>query len=79
MPIVLADLAVAPLIAGAVAAGVAHWEATRPADPCQPPAIRIESANIAALPGPNSPVCKQALKLRADEEKKKTEKVEKTP
>ena len=77
MPIMLADVVVAPLIAGAVATGVAHWEATRPADPCQPPAIRMESANIAALPGPNSPACKEARKLRAAEEKKKAGKPEK--
>jgi hypothetical protein len=39
----------------------------------------MESANIAALPGPNSPACKEAQKLRAEEQKKKAEKVEKTP
>jgi hypothetical protein len=77
MPIMLADVVVAPLIAGAVATGVAHWEATRPVDPCQPPAIRMESANIAALPGPNSPACKEAQKRRAEEDKKKAEKSEK--
>ena len=74
MPILVADVVLAPLIAGAVATGAAHWEATRPADPCQPPAIRMESANIAALPGPDSPACKEARRMRAAEEKKKAEK-----
>ena len=75
-----AEVVVAPLIAGLVATGVAYWETERPADPCRAPAIRMESANIAALPGPNSPACKEALKSRAAaEEKKKSEKTEKTP
>ena len=62
---VLAEVVAAPLLAGAVATGVAYWETERMPDPCRPPAIRMESANIAALPGPNSPACKAALKSRA--------------
>lgn len=79
MPVLVADVIVAPLIAGAVATGVAYWETERPADPCRAPAIRMESANIAALPGPDSPACKEYLKRRAAEEKKKAGKTEKTP
>ena len=76
----LAELVAAPLLAGAVATGVAYWETDRPADPCKPPAIRMESANIAALPGPNSPACKELLKSRAaEQEKKKSEKAGKSP
>jgi len=69
----LAEVVAAPLLAGAVATGVAYWETDRPADPCKPPAIRMESANIAALPGPDSPACKQARKARAAGEKQKPE------
>jgi uncharacterized membrane protein len=77
---VLAEIVAAPLLAGAVATGIAYWETEKPADPCRPPAIRMESANIAALPGPNSPACKEALKLRAaEEEKKKALTTEKSP
>jgi hypothetical protein len=77
---VLAEIVAAPLLAGAVATGVAYWETEKQADPCRPPAIRMESANIAALPGPNSPACKEALKLRAaEEEKKKALTTEKSP
>ena len=68
---VLAEIVAAPLLAGAVATGVAYWETERAPDPCKPPAIRMESANIAALPGPNSPACKEARKARAAEEEKK--------
>jgi len=69
-----AEIVVRPALAGAFATGVAYWESERAADPCKPPAIRMESANIAALPGPNSPACKEAQRLRAEEEKKKAEK-----
>ena len=74
----LAEVVAAPLLAGAVATGVAYWETVR-GNPCQPPSIRWESANIAALPGPNSPACKEFQRLRAEEEKKKAEKPEKAP
>jgi hypothetical protein len=75
-----AEIIVQPALAGAFATGVAYWETERAADPCKPPAIRMESANIAALPGPNSPASKEALKSRAaEEEKKKALKTEKSP
>ena len=77
---VLAGIVAAPLLAGSVAAGVAYWETERQVDPCRPPAIRMESANIAALPGPNSPACKEARRAAAAaaEEAKKTTKTEKS-
>jgi hypothetical protein len=66
---VLAEIVASPVLTAiAVAVGV-HTEAAKPADPCRPPLFRFESANIAALPGPNSPACKEALKAR-DAEKK---------
>ena len=66
---VLAEIVASPVITAiAVAVGV-HTEAAKPADPCRPPAFRFESANIAALPGPNSLACKEALKAREMEKK----------
>jgi hypothetical protein len=66
---VLAEIIASPVLAAlAVAVGV-HSEAAKPADPCRPPVFRFESANIAALPGPNSLACKEALKAREAEKK----------
>jgi hypothetical protein len=76
---VFAGFVATQLLAGVVGTGVAYSETERAPDPCRPPAIRMESANIAALPGPNSPACREARKLRAEEQQKKAEKVEKTP
>ena len=63
---VLAGIVAAPLLAGSVAAGVAYWETERQVDPCRPPAIRMESANIAALPGPDSPACRKLREAQAE-------------
>jgi hypothetical protein len=61
---VLAEIVASPVLAAiAVAVGV-HTEAVKPPDPCRPPVFRFESANLAALPGPNSLACKEALKAR---------------
>ena len=66
---VLAEIVASPVLTAiAVAIGV-HTEAVRPPDPCRPPAFRFESANLAALPGPNSLACKDAMKARAIEKK----------
>ena len=75
---VFAAIVAAPLLAGSVATGVAYLETEKQSDPCRPPAIRLESANIAALPGPNSPACKEARRAAAAEEAKKTTKTEKS-
>ena len=64
---VLAAIVAAPLLTGAVATGVAYWETERQGDPCRPPAIRMESANIAALPGPNSPACRKLREAQAEQ------------
>ena len=67
---VLAEIVASPVLAAiAVAVGV-HSEAVQPPDPCRPPVFRFESANIAALPGPNSLACKDAMKARETEQKK---------
>ena len=75
---VLAEIVASPLLAAAAAVVGAHGDATRPVDPCVPPAIRLESADLTKLPGPDSPACRAA-----QEEKKKLEqaskKTEKTP
>lgn len=61
---VLGEILASPILMGlAVAVGM-HAEASKPADPCRPPVFRFESANVAALPGPNSPACKEAMKAR---------------
>jgi hypothetical protein len=65
------DVIVAPLVAGLFATLVGIYDVKHPLDACQPPALRVESANLAALPGPNSPACLAARK--AAEEKKKNE------
>ena len=66
---VLAEIVASPVLAAiAVAVGV-HTEAAKPADPCRPPVFRFESANIAALPGPNSLACKEATKAGEIEKK----------
>jgi hypothetical protein len=70
---VLAEFVASPILTAIVAAVGAHAEASKPVDPCRPPAFRLESANIAALPGPNSPACKEALKARANEKKEKNQ------
>ena len=68
---VLAEIVASPVLTAiAVAVGV-HTEAVKPPDPCRPPVFRFESANIAALPGPNSLACKEAMKAREVEKDKK--------
>jgi len=62
---VLGEIVAAPLLAGVVAVVGTQLESKDQADPCRPPAIRLESANLAALPGPNSPACKEAQARRA--------------
>ena len=32
----------------------------KPVDPCKPPVFRIESQNLATLPGPHSAACRAA-------------------
>jgi hypothetical protein len=72
---VLAEIVASPVLTAiAVAVGV-HTEAAKPADPCRPPVFRFESANIAALPGPNSLACKEAIRA-GEAEQKKAEKKE---
>jgi hypothetical protein len=68
------DAIVAPLVAGLFATFVGIYDVKHAPDPCQPPAIRIETANLATLPGPNSTACLEARK--AAEEKKKKEEAE---
>jgi hypothetical protein len=68
------DVIVAPLVAGLFATFVGIYDVKLPLDACKPPAIRTESANLAALPGPDSPACLAARKAEA--EKKKEEKPE---
>jgi hypothetical protein len=71
---VLGEIIASPILMGlAVAVGM-HTEASKPADPCRAPVFRVESANIAALPGPNAPACKEAQGARAAEKKKEAEK-----
>jgi len=65
------DVIVAPLFAGLFATFVGIYDVKHTEDVCKPPAIRVESANLAALPGPNSPACLAARE--AAEEKKKNE------
>jgi hypothetical protein len=65
------DVIVAPLLAGLFATFVGVYDVKHTEDVCKPPAIRVESANLAELPGPNSPACLAARK--AAEEKKKNE------
>ena len=67
---VLAEIVAAPALAAIAAVIGANTEAAKPADPCRAPMIRLESANIAALPGPDSPACKEAMKAREIEKKK---------
>lgn len=66
---VLAEIVAAPLLAGIAAVVATQPQQEKPADPCRPPAIRLESANRAALPGPDSPACKAARESRAAERK----------
>jgi len=70
----LYDVAVGPVVAGIFATFVAIYDVNHPADPCQPPAFRAESANLAALPGPNSPACLAARKAVEDKKKAEEEK-----
>ena len=66
---VLAEFVASPVLTAiAVAVGV-HTETVKPPDPCRPPAFRFESANLAALPGPNLLACKEALKAKETEQK----------
>jgi hypothetical protein len=62
---VLAEIVAAPVLAAIAAVVATQNPAEKTADPCRPPAIRLESANIAALPGPNSTACKEARKAAA--------------
>ena len=75
---VLAEIVAAPALAAIAAVVASHQAAEKPADPCRAPLIRLESANLAALPGPHSPACKAAREARAAEqeaaEKKAAEK-----
>jgi hypothetical protein len=66
---VLAEIVAAPVLAAIAAVVATHAPPEKPADPCRPPAIRLESANLAALPGPNSPACMEARKAQAAAEK----------
>lgn len=68
---VFGEIVAGPVLTGLAAIIVSHNAADKPVDPCKPPMIRLESANLAALPGPNSPACKA---LRAAEQEKKGEK-----
>ncbi|MGH8766072.1 MAG: hypothetical protein ACRET8_10180 [Burkholderiales bacterium] len=70
------DVIVAPLVAGLFATFVGIYDVKHPLDACQPPAIRVESANLATLPGPNSTACLEARKAAG--EKKKAEEEERT-
>jgi hypothetical protein len=70
---VLAKFVASPILTAIVAAVGEHAEASKPPDPCRPPVFRFESANIAALPGPHSPACKEALQARANEKKEKSQ------
>lgn len=73
---VFAEIVASPLLAAAAAVVGAHGDATRPVDPCVPPALRLESADLTKLPGPNSPACRAAREERRKQEQtlKKTEK-----
>ena len=64
-----AEIVAGPALAAIIAIIISYQAVEKPADPCRPPVIRMESANIAALPGPNSPACKEALKAREAEKK----------
>ena len=68
------DVIVAPLFAGLFATFVGIYDVNHPLDPCKPPALRTESANLAALPGPDSPMCLEARKATAEKKKAEEEK-----
>jgi len=57
---VLGEIVAHPVVAAIAAVIGAQQAAEKPADPCRPPAIRTESVNLAALPGPDSPACRAA-------------------
>lgn len=76
---VLAEIVASPLLAAAAAVVGAHGDATRPRDPCVPPAIRLESADLSKLPGPNSPACKAAQEEKKKQQEQALKKPEKTP
>jgi hypothetical protein len=65
---VLAEIIAWPVLTAAAAIVGAQTDAAKPADPCRAPAIRLESANLATLPGPNSPMCMEARKARDTKE-----------
>ena len=68
---VLAEIVAAPLLAGIAAVVAAQSPQEKyPADPCRPPAIQLESANLADQPGPDSRACKEARKFQDAGEKK---------
>jgi hypothetical protein len=80
---VLAEIVAAPALAAIAAIVATQNPPQKTADPCRPPAIRLESANIAALSGPDSPACKEAREREAKQaraaEKKESAKAEKSP
>jgi hypothetical protein len=61
---VLAEIVAWPVLTAAAAIVGAQTDAAKPADPCRAPVIRLESANLATLPGPNSPLCLEARKAQ---------------
>lgn len=76
---VLAEIVASPLLAAAAAVVGAHGDATRPIDPCVPPAIRLESADLSKLPGPNSAACRAAQEEKKKQQEQALKKPEKTP
>jgi hypothetical protein len=71
---VFGEIVAGPVLTG-LAAVIVSLNAADPVknpavDPCKPPMIRLESANLAALPGPNSPACKTLRATEAGNAKK---------
>lgn len=48
-----------PVLIG-LSAVTAYQAVQKPADPCKAPVFRIESQNLATLPGPHSAACRAA-------------------
>ena len=67
---VFGEIVAGPVLIG-LSALTGYQAVQKPVDPCKPPVFRIESQNLAALPGPNSPACRAAQqKSEAPKEEK---------
>lgn len=61
---VFGEIVAGPVLIG-LSALTGYQAVQKPVDPCKPPVFRIESQNLATLPGPYSPACRAAQQKSA--------------